>query len=346
MPYETWLQANAPTYMQDQYGRAWLGGIGAAFDDYVQQYVAGTLAAFPDFAPADALGIIGDELGLDRGPFETDQQYTARLVGAWTMWKYAGTPVGLLVALYWAGFGGGYIVTQNGPIYSLSGTPVAGADPSALISMQLASQLAVALTSNVTPPTAAQPGRVIPAGNPWWQFAESRAANTNACDTDMCSRFAIIYPNAPLPSAFFTWARATFSGTDSAAITWNNPFPTSSYLIMPGIPTITSGGPASVWADGSTQTLTGVTIRASAAITGTVDVIASQIGANPLADLHPNELNRLQSAIRKWRPGKASCVGVYALVQGKFMGWPVQTQATNTMGPWSIVRFEGAQNGS
>src|SRR5690242_10048302 len=114
MPYESWLKANAPTYMQDQYGQAWLGGIGAAMDDYAQQYVAGSLAAFPDYAPVDALPVIGDELGLDRGPFETDQQYAARLVGAWLAWKYAGTPLGLLVALYWAGFSGGLIVQQNG----------------------------------------------------------------------------------------------------------------------------------------------------------------------------------------------------------------------------------------
>jgi hypothetical protein len=251
----------------------------------------------------------------------------------------------LLEELYWAGFGGGVLVQQNGLAFNLSGTPTAGADNSALLVRTTCSALSVALTSNVTPPTTTQTGRSIPTATPWWQFAESRSANANVSDTDYCNRFALLFPGMPLPSAFFTWARASFAGTDNVAINWNNAFPTTNYLIMPGIPTITSGGPAAVWADGTTQTQTGVTIRASAAITGTVDVIASQVGANPLADLHPADLARLQSTIKTWRPNSI-CVGVYAVAQGNVFGWPVATfSGRSAMGLSQIVRYEGVLGG-
>jgi hypothetical protein len=97
-----------------------------------------------------------------------------------------------------------------------------------------------------------------------------------------------------------------------------------------------------VFADATTRTTTGVTMRASAAITGSVDVVASQVGANPLADLHPADLARLQFIIGTWRPN-ALCVGVYAVAQGNMYGWPIATMGTRSApGPYSIVRFEGA----
>jgi hypothetical protein len=317
--------------------------------------------AYPDFAPTDALPHLGGDRNLTQGPSETNQNFIVRLKTAWgnspitvpapglpaaqpggpsNGWALAGTWLQLLEELYWGGFSGAVIVQQNGLAFNLSGAPTAGADNSVLLVRTPCSALSVALTSNVTPPTTTQAGRSIPASTPWWQFAESRSANPNVSDTDYCNRFAVLFPG-PLPSFFFTWARATFTASDNAAITWNNAFPTTSYLIMPGIPTITSGGPAVVFADGTTQTTTGVTIRATAAITGAVDVIGCQVGANPLADLHPADLARLQSIIGTWRPN-ALCVGVYAVAQGKFMGWPVQQQGSNTMQPCSIVRFEGA----
>jgi len=332
MPYETWLKAQAPTYMQDQYGQAWLGGIGAAMDDYAQQYIAGTKATFPDYAPPDALGVIGDELGIDRGPFETDQQYAARLVGAWLAWKFAGTPLGLLVALYWAGFGGGVLVQQNGLAYSLTGSPVAGADPTSLLSVTNCSQLAVGITSSVTT------SRVVPAGNQWWSTDPN---------TDFCSRFAILYPNG-LPSFFMTSGVATFTGIEDGSTlhpwplaTWNNPFVDTTYKIQPGAVTILNGlGPVSVAADNTSKTTTGVRIAASDSFVGSVDVLAWQAGANPYADLHPNDLQRLQNAIRKWRPAKAYLLGVFCLVQGNFYGWPIATIGTRPApGPSSIVQF-------
>jgi hypothetical protein len=160
-------------------------------------------------------------------------------------------------------------------------------------------------------------------------------------DTDYCNRFAILFPNPPSP--FLTFGRATFTSSDNAVATWNNPFPDTTYIVSPGPPVVTDGGgPVTVFADNTTKTTTGITIRASAPFTGYVDVHAWQQGANPFADLHPNDLARLQSIILAWRPN-ALCVGVYAVAQGSMFGWTPATFSTRpTMGPSSVVRFQGA----
>lgn len=231
MPYETWLQKNAPSYLQDAYGQAWMGGIGAALDDYVQQYIQGILAAFPDYAPSDALGVIGDEMGIDRGPTETDVSYAARLRAAWIYWQLAGTPLGLLVALYFAGYTGAYVVQQNGLSYTLSSAPSPGVDPTPLLTVTPTAVLASAMT-----PTAPST-HTIPAGTPWWTFDSQ---------TDFCSRFAVLLPTGGVPS----------------------------------------------------------------------------------------DLATLRRVIAKWRPAKATCVGIYAVVSGKEWGFPVSQAWGAATGNW------------
>lgn len=301
--------------------------------------------AYPDYAASDALPYLGGDRKLVQGPGEADASFRIRLKGVWDDWARAGTWLELLVQLYWGGYTGAVIVQQNGLASTLSGAPTAGLDPTALYVETTCASLSVALTSNVNPPTTTATGRAIPASNAWWQFAESRSANPNVSDTDYCNRFAVLFPG-PLPSQFMTVGTATFTASDTATVVWNNAFPTTGYHVQVGIPVITDGGGGVVVvADSTTKTLTGVTLNASGAFTGTVSVLAWQDGANPYADLHPADLSRLQFTIATWRPN-ALCVGVYALAQGKFMAWPVQTEATNTMGPWSIVRFEGVSGGS
>jgi hypothetical protein len=95
-----------------------------------------------------------------------------------------------------------------------------------------------------------------------------------------------------------------------------------------------------VSADLTSKTTTGVKIAASGPFEGTVEVLAWQAGANPFADPHPSDLARLRSIIKTWRPGKAQCVGIFVLVQGDFLGWPVGTLGSGTLGPSSVVTFE------
>jgi hypothetical protein len=301
--------------------------------------------AYPDYAPSDALSALGGDRKLVQGPAETDANFRIRLKGVWEDWARAGTPVELLVQLYWGGWTGAVLVQQNGLAYTLSGAPTAGVDPTGLLTVTTCSSLSVALTSNVNPPTATNTGRSIPAANAWWQFAESRSANANVSDADYCNRFAVLFPG-PLPSQFMTVGTATFTASDTATVTWNNAFPTTSYHVQVGAVTITDGGgPVSVVADSTTFTLTGCTLLASGAFTGTVSVLAWQNGANPYADLHPSDLSKLQFTIATWRPN-ALCVGVYAVAQGTMYGWtPATFSGRSAMGPSSIARYEGVTGG-
>lgn len=301
--------------------------------------------AYPDYTPSDALPNLGGDSKLAQGPGEADASFRIRIKGRWDDWARAGTWLELLVQLYWGGYTGAVVVQQNGLASYLTGTPTPGVDPTALYTEVACSTLSVAITSNVNPPTLTSTGRAIPSGTPWWQFAESRSANANASDTDYCNRFAVLFPG-PLPSQFMTVGTATFTASDTATVVWNNAFPNTTYHVQVGIPTITDGGGGvSVVADSTTKTLTGVTLNASGAFTGTVSVLAWQDGANPYADLHPSDLSKLQFTIATWRPN-ALCVGVYAVAQGNYYGWPLATfSGRSAMGPSSIARFEGVPGG-
>lgn len=314
--------ADRTTYVEWYHGLPipWLNGangfnegtaIGTVLDQQVDLLKQAQKAHFPSLAPSDALPHIGSDRRLIQGPNETDDNFRIRLRTAWDDHARDGTPLELLVQLYWTGFPNAVLAQQNGLGFSLSGAPTAGQDPTSLLTI---TNLGVLSEDTISWNSQNGPRR-IPATTPWWTI-DGELANT--------SRFSVLFPG-PLPSAFRTWAVATFSGTGSAAITWNNQFPTSDYQVMVGIPVITSGGPATVYADSTTQTQDGITIRASGLITGSVVVMAWQNGANPLADLHPADLKRLRIVIDRWRPGNMKCTGIYALARGNMMGWPVST---------------------
>lgn len=307
-------------------------------DKTIDWMTAALLERMPLQASPAGVALIASERQLDVAPGEATASIAARATQWIQLGKFVGTPLGILLGLHFSGFDGAVVVQQNGVAYQLQLPlppiiPGQAWDPTPNQIRTPCSQLAVALTSSVTT------SRSIPAGANWWQIGPSQGG---AVDTDFCSRYAVLFPGPTLPSYFLTWARATFTGTDLAAVSWNNAFPSSSYSILPGLPTVSSGGGVAVWADGTTQTTTGVTVRASGAFTGTVDLVAFQTGANPFADLHPADLQRMQATLSKWQPRRAICVGVYALVQGNFYGWPVATLGTRPApAPSSIVRFSG-----
>jgi hypothetical protein len=332
----------------ERLGLSWMGAKGTAFlgaaakvlgDLTIDWGQAANLEHFPEFASATSIGLIGSERQIDQGLGEALAAYASRLTFATQLWKFAGTPIGMLVALHYAGFDNAVIVQQNGIAYQLqlplppflSGQPW---DPTPNLIRTSCSQLDVGLTSSVTPPTLVSAGRAIPSGNSWWTFDS---------DTDFCSRFAVLFPG-PLPSLFMTWGRATFVNALTAPVVWNNAFTDTSYAVLRGVITINSlaDGIVSVSVDGSTKTPTGVTLRASEAFNGTVDAIAYPPGSNPFANLSGAAMARLRSAITKWRPGKATCLGVYALLQGNFIGWPVRTIGAATPGYSVVANITGS----
>jgi hypothetical protein len=300
MAYKEWLQSTGvPWLTGNLVGRSYWAAIGGALDDEVSQIIQATQASFPDSAPPDALPALADEFQMDQVPGEPNATFATRLRTAWSIWPYAGSSVGLLLALYYAGFPNAVVVQQNGT-YAQLVPPLNPADYTT--NFQFGNQ---------------GPNPAIAGAPPWWMFDFNNAYG---------SRFAVLFPGT-LPGPFRTTAAATFTGVEnSVAVTWNNLFADATYKVMIGPPTITdANGPVAIDFDPTTKTASGLTVRTSSPFAGTVELLAYQSGAgvNPFVDLHPADLARLQRTIRRWRPAKAVCVGVYAAVQGRFFGWPV-----------------------
>ena len=109
----------APPWLLRPNGAAFLGALGDGLDALAGSAKEAVKARLPLLGPADALPQIGAERGINRGPNETVASYRARLVAAWDLWQYGGTPRGLLGALFVAGYTSSTIQTQTGYQYSL-----------------------------------------------------------------------------------------------------------------------------------------------------------------------------------------------------------------------------------
>lgn len=264
----------------------------ALLDAYVQQLVSARYCAFPDKAPVDALGHLGGDRQFIQGSAESNSSFTARLKDAWGQWSRAGTWCSVLEQLYYFGLTNAVIVQPNGLSYTLSGAPTPGQDPTSLVVASATSTLGCPLTSST------MPTRPVPAGNAWFSLSS---------DANLTNQFAVIAPTWP----FSAIALAKFIGTNSATVTWTIPFSSTAYSLMIGTPT----DAVSLYADGTTQTKTGITIRSSAPWTGSVWVIAFASGINPLNWFDSTSYGAMQRLISAFRPN-ATCVGVYFIATG------------------------------
>ncbi len=306
-----WLQKlPIPWLVSGIWGSKDVKSYGTFLDSQVDTLKDAVESRFPDKAPSDALTHVGGDRGLIQGPHESNSDFTIRLKKSWDSWSQAGTAGQLLLELYYYGFHSAALIDQNGLIYTLneSSTIPPSANQVDYVIISNAMTLTIDITSSV------DTTRSIPAGNPWW---------TIDFDTDFSSRFIVLFSGNPLPGPFVTWAKASFNGTTTSSITWNNVFADAHYNVIVSPPTMASGTGPAVANKSSLQTFAGTTIAASSAFTGTVDVLAYQTGANPFADLHPSDLSVLRTIIGRWKPAKATCAGIYVLVQGSVWGYPV-----------------------
>lgn len=327
---EWWQNLPIPWLVSGPNGTAEATANGTVLDGQIDLLRQAAKVIFPDNAPSDALPYLAHDRVLIQGPTETEANFRTRLRTSWNDWARAGTPLELLVQLYWGGFGGAVIVQQSGLAYSLSGVPTAGQDPTSLLVITTLDAAAIPITP-VSPSV-----NTIPANTPWWTFDSLN---------DMGNRFTILFPTSA--QCFTTCGRASFSATDNATVTWNNPnaFAETSYTVYAGLPVVTDTPTSGVgvWHDPSAKTATSTLIRASEAFTGYVDVLAAPAGVDPIAWTSSIDLGRLQSIIRSWRPAKALCVGICVLVQGSFWGWPVSIWGDGgTWGAASSINLEGA----
>lgn len=124
MSYESYRQSRGPSWMKGEFGQAWSAAHGQLADALVALWKESAKSAFPDECPADALEYLGSEIQIPRSPADTDATYGEKLRRAWEVWPFAGTPLGLLLALEAAGYSAGQVILaqQEAHLFTLSST--------------------------------------------------------------------------------------------------------------------------------------------------------------------------------------------------------------------------------
>lgn len=84
------ILAIAPPWLKGRVGGTILYVTGTMVDALGDWLRHGIYARFPDTAPPDAIGYIGNDRGIDRGPSEESSSYRPRLRQAAVTWKNAG----------------------------------------------------------------------------------------------------------------------------------------------------------------------------------------------------------------------------------------------------------------
>lgn len=342
--FEQWLQDLRLPFMGEK-ARAILGALGKSAGDANRTRAVKALNEHHPTLAQDpqSVALIASERQIDANPKKSSAVLAVRLPPWLQTWRRAGAAAGLLLALDGAGFTGAVILQTTGLAFSLH-------DPGEFVpvgttKVVLEERSDFVLWVNTT--TALNPeihgNMPLPPGlEPWFTFD---AYGTDANDDQFNSRFAIVFLGDPLPDIMVTWARATFTASDTGTWTWNNPFSGSTYLIMPGLPVITDGeGPVTISADGSTRTPTTCIARASGPFTGYVDALAFEAGENPFGHLHAADLDRLRSIVERWKPAKATCVGkglpgIALIIEGAVWGWPIELWDDDGLWGASVVTY-------
>ena len=117
--YQDFQPRSQPGFLQGPIAQSWGAGCGYAKDIYVEMVIGGLECRFPSICPEDALAYHGTERGLPRYASDTLDSYRARVVDAWGLWSAAGTEVGILQALAYAG-----VITAQ--IYEPAEWPITG----------------------------------------------------------------------------------------------------------------------------------------------------------------------------------------------------------------------------
>jgi len=214
----------APTPLLQPAGVAFLGGIGDMLDNVSDRAKLASQTDLALVAPSDALTQIGIERQIQRGPTESDAAFALRCQGAWQTWPYAGTPFGLLLALYNLGYPNVYLMPVRGAYATLNGTQT-GITTTAEGggSWTIDSNAVPALPVWTASTAYSQGARIFPnAANGYWYTAQTAGTTAGSAPTwplvvgttvvdggvtwscsgtDFWSRFDVVFP-APLPASW------------------------------------------------------------------------------------------------------------------------------------------------
>jgi hypothetical protein len=111
--YTDWLPKLTPPWLLGSKGGALINALASEVDELLQRCKDGVKERFSGYASRDALNAIAFERILPRGASETDAQWAIRLRQAFDIWYWAGSPYGILRALYTAGYAPQLIIGQG-----------------------------------------------------------------------------------------------------------------------------------------------------------------------------------------------------------------------------------------
>lgn len=103
--FSTSLRNIAVAWLKGPNGNALLTSVTTLLNGVSGWAVQGVRARYPSTAPPDALGYIGNDRNLERGPAQTDEGYSVQLRRAFDTWRVAGNASTVLrqLAAYFTG---------------------------------------------------------------------------------------------------------------------------------------------------------------------------------------------------------------------------------------------------
>jgi hypothetical protein len=112
----------APGWLQTPKNGAWLRASGDLKDSLAERCKQAVKVRFARLAPRDGLDQLGGERQIERGPSESNALFAARVVDAWSIWRWAGTAQAVLLALRDVGYPNALAEIVNGNQYGLDPT--------------------------------------------------------------------------------------------------------------------------------------------------------------------------------------------------------------------------------
>jgi hypothetical protein len=91
--------AISPTWLNGPVGQRYRYSMAVLYDALADAAGYANLARFPRTCPPDAFPLIGADRQIDRGFLETDGSYANRLIQWLDLWRAAGSPMGVLLAI-------------------------------------------------------------------------------------------------------------------------------------------------------------------------------------------------------------------------------------------------------
>jgi len=291
----------SPPWLRGPFGAAWARASGDTRDELVDRLKLAVKARMPDYAPPDAMQLIGAERGVERLPGDTDEEYASRVRNVWEMRRWAGTPFGLLLALADIGYPAARLMIHRGRDYYL--------DAGALETCLMDSERWV---MDARESFWSQFQVLLPAPHPW---ATSVDLDPSTDGTATLTPGGT--PDAPwVVEVFCTTGGTVASGLARLTVTVGGSADYDIPVPAHGIVSFNNIGLG--FASGVECTIEGTLVAG--------DSWAWTSGVFP--DQASQDVERLRRVIRRWKPAFATCRGIVVQTAGDLFGFRHRTFGT------------------